>query len=97
MQNDKLLPCPFCGGEAIQETGERIVWYDESEEFECVHCTNCKASVEGKTVEEVIKAWNTRKPMERIAERLEEMFKYHSATKTVQRLVLETVKDWWCR
>ena len=72
MSDIKLLPCPFCGGEAIQEAGERAVWYDEYEYFECVHCTNCKASVEAETVEEAVTKWNARKPMERIIERLEE-------------------------
>lgn len=70
MSEIKLLPCPLCGGEAIQEAGERIVWYDEYEYFECVHCTNCKASVEGETVEEAVTKWNTRKAMERIIERI---------------------------
>ena len=70
MSEIKLLPCPFCGGEAIQEAGERIVCYDEYEYFECVHCTNCKASVEGETVEEAVNKWNTRKPMERILDEL---------------------------
>lgn len=34
--------------------------------------------------------------VENVVERLEELFKHHNATKTVQRLVLETIKgDVW--
>lgn len=54
---------------------------------------NCLASTTTEDVEEdAIKAWNTRKPIEKVVDRLEEMFKHHSATETVKRLVLETVK-----
>lgn len=60
--SDKLLPCPFCGGEAkwsnalhnyieCKECGFETIWYD--------------------TEAEAITIWNTRKPMERIVERLE--------------------------
>ena len=67
MQN-KLLPCPFCGGEAE-------VNYNESTSlipFFIVLCRECGCKQSGSISKEaVINAWNTRKPMERIVERLE--------------------------
>ena len=65
-----LRKCPFCGGEAkIDKTITNTV---------SVECTVCHASsriilcTEGDIEQKAIKAWNTRKPMERIVERLEE-------------------------
>jgi Lar family restriction alleviation protein len=59
----KLLPCPFCGGEAISDSCGNH-W---------VRCTFCGArgSV-GNTRKEAIEQWNTRKPMDRIVEQLKE-------------------------
>lgn len=67
--SDRLLSCPFCGGEAeiLEHDNGWAIWH-------CIMCKNCKASQEwrkGYTKEEAITAWNTRKPMERILERLE--------------------------
>lgn len=92
MQNDKLLPCPFCGGEA-KTTFICDGRYNEikCKTPKCIMNVDMPAFYESK--EEAIKKWNSRKPMERIVERLEELFKHHNATKTVQRLVLETVKE----
>lgn len=69
MQN-KLLPCPFCGGEAETRKGlhELDNW---------VHCLVCRSKSGSFTTEETaIKRWNTRKPMERIVEQLEKMKAY---------------------
>ena len=68
MSDERLKPCPFCGGEAkwgnvlhnyieCKECGFETIWYD--------------------TEEEAITTWNTRKPMERIVERLEERASAH--------------------
>lgn len=93
MWDEELLPCPFCGSDRVD------FWDTESTDHPyqiiCIRC--CNGTDRCRTEEIAIKKWNTRKPMERIVARLEEMFKHHSVTKTVQRLVLETVKDWWCR
>lgn len=67
MQN-KLLPCPFCGGEAK---------YIEDKDFfvsRFVTCTKCGIETRRNYLRKdlAINAWNTRKPMERIIERLEE-------------------------
>ena len=74
MSEIKLLPCPFCGGEA--EIGASTIW-----------CTNeyCGSELYHPLLsrEELIKQWNTRKPMERIIERIE------NARQKYQRLVKE--------
>lgn len=67
---EQLKKCPFCGGEAkIDKTTSNAVE---------VACSECSAStplfwafIGGK--EKAIEAWNTRKPMERILEQLEEL------------------------
>lgn len=68
--SDKLLPCPFCGGEA------KIITQNSVDECYGVRCTKvgCVAfdilpCYSEKA--EAIAAWNTRKPMERVVERLE--------------------------
>ena len=70
--SETLLRCPFCGGEAkIDKTIANTV---------SVECTVCHASsrmilcTEGDIEQKAIEAWNTRKPMERIVERLEEEY-----------------------
>ena len=65
MQN-KLLPCPFCGGEAK---------YIEDKDFfvsRFVTCTKCGIETRRNYLRKdlAIKDWNTRKPMERIVEQL---------------------------
>lgn len=67
MQNDKLLPCPFCGGEAIKVP---FTWACISDEC-TIECTMCGARTTVLHEEDAIKQWNTRKPMERIVEQLE--------------------------
>lgn len=73
MSDVKLLPCPFCGGE---------IKLDE-DDFYMFCCDTCGAGItfaheledgtaEDCTKEESIESWNTRKPMERIVEQLEE-------------------------
>lgn len=59
---DRLKPCPFCGGKAnFQGNGH---W---------ISCEDCLAETNYFDYkEEAIKAWNTRKPMDRIVEQLEE-------------------------
>ncbi len=63
---DKLKPCPFCGGEArITDVFGRTG----------IVCKYCFAEMRGyldMTPEEMTRYWNTRKPMDRIVERLEE-------------------------
>ena len=67
--NDELKPCPFCGGEAdlnnvSVKLGEQWLW--------SIECVECGVFIDREEKDYVIKAWNTRKPMERIVERLEQ-------------------------
>ncbi len=54
MTEQKLLPCPFCGGEAEAIQVYATEWY--------VECTKCPCTMIGGyyTEEEAIEAWNTR-------------------------------------
>ena len=64
MSDTKLKPCPFCGGtNLLVEVG-----------FVC--CDDCGCEVhEIKENEDVVAKWNTRKPMERIEEKIEQQKK----------------------
>jgi len=74
MSNDiKLLPCPFCGGEAHK----RIAFPCDPDGLEMnlhiVGCKTCDIEFSWLWDEEVaIELWNTRKPMDRIVEELEQ-------------------------
>lgn len=68
MSDERLLPCPFCGGEAI--CIERASNYPYIYGVMCIDC-HCRTSF-GKDTDKVIKTWNTRKPMERIVKKLEQ-------------------------
>ena len=66
MSEIKLKRCPFCGGEV-----ELVSWgysWDTQRGIEC----KCGALIQfSKGKEQLTELWNTRKPMERILERLE--------------------------
>lgn len=79
MSEIKLLPCPFCSGEAL-ECKTKII------------CSECSCTVYGRNIDIARKLWNTRKQMERILERLEkrkkqleELYKSGYGT-TIERL-----------
>ena len=70
---DVLKKCPFCGGEAVTHVSNGV----------SVICTMCGAHSKtlvdsysqgkptGCAVDKVVKAWNNRKPVEDVLERLE--------------------------
>lgn len=63
----QLKKCPFCGGEATFSNGMD----NTSARIRCTKC-RCKMEVFGESAfERAREEWNTRKPMERILERLE--------------------------
>ena len=72
MSEIKLLPCPFCGGEAKFEINREM----GGTQYQ-VLCTKCPTTV-GRywfwKKEDAINSWNTRKPMQDIVERLEDMY-----------------------
>ena len=55
-----LKPCPFCGGEAKMDNWSSTDGY-MNDWWKRVQCTVCDIAKLGKTEEEVIEAWNTRK------------------------------------
>ena len=64
--SETLLRCPFCGGEA-----ELLKGQCEIDNY--VMCLECRSKTKlYNTKASAIKAWNTRKPMQNIVERLEE-------------------------
>lgn len=73
----KLLPCPFCG--EVEEV--ELIKCNGSWSVICFRCDI--SSNYYKKPQQAIKNWNTRKPMERIVERLEE------ARQKYQRLIKE--------
>ena len=94
MQNDKLLPCPFCGGEA-QPTFLCNGRYNQikCKTPKCIMNVDLPAFYRSK--EEAIKYWNTRKPMERIVEQIGLLdFKTHRVTREtgINSEVFETVR-----
>ena len=85
MSDERLLPCPFCGGEA-----EVITTKTRQGQTSSVRCSKCSCKVtilkpayyEGDVEKDTVEAWNTRKPMERIVEKLEERQKAFICKKT---------------
>lgn len=69
MSELKLLNCPFCGGEAvIQKLSDSTLSFAV-----CVDCRMITPTLQdGKTA---MRVWNTRKPMDNIVEKLEELKK----------------------
>ena len=65
MSEIKLLPCPFCGGEA-KVSNLNFNQY-------LIFCKDCWAETKPTTgFENTITKWNTRKPMQEIVEKLED-------------------------
>ena len=62
---NKLLKCPFCGGEAvIQGVRDRALCF--------ALCVDCRMRTPSfQDLETAIRAWNTRTPMDNIVEKLE--------------------------
>jgi len=82
MSEIKLLPCPFCGGEA--EMNYSV--FSKCEAYARCKCCGARtmefssASLQDARLK-AIQSWNTRKPMQEIVERLEEDCKIHRKDK----------------
>ena len=81
LKKNSLLNCPFCGGEvrlmSIIDDGVEICINYEDEldmDYSFVHCYNCDTDFmpHNCVARGVLENWNTRKPIERIVEQLEE-------------------------
>lgn len=74
--NKELKPCPFCGGEAVINVIEPhehvVVNLPPYPGGAFIECTGCTCAMSGQSEEEVIEAWNTRKPIDKVVEQLEE-------------------------
>lgn len=86
---EQLKKCPFCGGEAYLESSKVRKGYEA-----VVQCTCCIIAMEtitydeeNEAVQKAITAWNTRKPMGLIVERLEALRAEHEEREKDARLV----------
>lgn len=75
MSEIKLLPCPFCGGEAKIRSRKSI--YNSERTLWSIWCVGCGVGrgdifAEFYDKENAIDWWNTRKPMQEIKNKLEE-------------------------
>ena len=102
MSDERLLKCPFCGGEA-EFVGMFDEWDGRLYSVSCVHCTNCYAKAEVSELasadrcerkEMVINKWNNRKPVEDVLERLKRKinFLYNPNWNTAMEEAIEIIK-----
>ena len=97
----ELKRCPFCGGEA-EIVDEKRYCGNEGYSVKFVKCRECDVCTKERisdgyfneycTDEEIAELWNTRKPMERIVERLEQQRKQYKRRAEEQEGVNLTVK-----
>lgn len=70
----ELLKCPFCGGDALLEVvpphKHIISTMPDYEGGAFIECAKCNCAMSGSTAEEITEAWNTRKPVQDVLERL---------------------------
>lgn len=75
--SDKLIQCPFCGGENIHST---YFNWTPAIRCECGAVMTVQMGFDTNKEAELVRRWNTRKPMERIVERLEEHREWTDST-----------------
>lgn len=63
--SEELKPCPFCGGKPKLE---KFRWTGIEYSIICTEC-GCR-TFESNNYNAVIKAWNTRKPVDKCVERM---------------------------
>lgn len=65
--------CAFCGGDNVGLWTNRHIGLTTIKETYEVRCYDCHFGLaQSRTKEEAINTWNTRKPLERVIERLED-------------------------
>ena len=78
---NELKRCPFCGGEAKLSKGTKCWGHGDYATSITISCKDCCAEVEVADYleedlkEKAIKLWNTRTPVDKVIERLEEVAK----------------------
>lgn len=73
----ELKRCPFCGGEVDLFSWSQIP-LNYQYGIECREChTLFQINLYDTTMQETIEAWNTRKPIEKVLEMLEELAEQH--------------------
>ena len=82
MSEIKLKPCPFCGGvpficEAKKHKSRMLGQEIEYGDGAFVECSKCTCAISADTMEDAINTWNTRKPVEKVLEQLEERQKLY--------------------
>lgn len=94
--NKGLKPCPFCGGEA-----KKVAKEINGVGYLMVTCSRCGAgspvfkATYRRTIDEnnpAIKAWNTRKPMDEIVEKLDGTFDHWGLDGGKKDIMREIVK-----
>jgi hypothetical protein len=80
----ELLPCPFCGGEAIMDVDEshdEFVWHSVG----CGSC-NCLMDQASDSAEDAARCWNNRRAVPQdgseVAERITEIRRHHEVAST---------------
>jgi hypothetical protein len=70
-----LLPCPFCGGGNLYKFKKNI-----DSQKTAIYCDDCPSGMEDNrlTWEEMVRAWNTRKPFEELQGELSDLRSYLS-------------------
>jgi len=59
--SDRIIRCPYCGGEAFAENYDPSYGYASRSSYGRVTCSECGARVKDETVEKAIEKWNRRK------------------------------------
>ena len=87
MSKTKLLPCPFCGIQ-LENDPPSSFWYHPQ--------NGCLLSMRGIAGKEQFTAWNTRKPLERIVDQLEEMFDRSGLDEGKKEIMRDIIKKKGC-
>lgn len=81
MSKEELKPCPFCGSKVTVQvipphTHKLTKWIPDCNGKVIIEC-KCGCSIMRDTEEEAIIHWNTRKPIEKMVEQLEQQIKQY--------------------